>query len=164
MKKVESNGDKLAFFAVYDGQYVSSTLSSPNTDSETNPNSPNLTTSGTDHVSEHEAQNLHKQFLTSPHLRAGRYEEAIREAIKREDKALLKELQEGIGNEEYAASGSTVSICVINLTRGVLVIGNLGDSPILLAECKPGSRRVRKTVSLFFLGVFGYWLLGLVNI
>jgi hypothetical protein len=34
-------------------------------------------------------------------------------------------------------SGSTAAICLINLTEGELVVSNLGDSHVLLAERDP---------------------------
>ena len=33
--------------------------------------------------------------------------------------------------------GSTISVCLLDLTSGILTVGNLGDSPILLGEVNP---------------------------
>lgn len=38
---------------------------------------------------------------------------------------------------EPAVSGSTVAICLINLTTGELIVSNLGDSHVILAERDP---------------------------
>jgi len=38
---------------------------------------------------------------------------------------------------EPAVSGSTVAMCLVNLTTGELVISNLGDSHVILAERDP---------------------------
>jgi serine/threonine protein phosphatase PrpC len=38
---------------------------------------------------------------------------------------------------EPAVSGSTVAVCLINLTAGELVVSNLGDSHVILAERDP---------------------------
>jgi serine/threonine protein phosphatase PrpC len=38
---------------------------------------------------------------------------------------------------EPAVSGSTVAMCLINLTTGELVVSNLGDSHVILAERDP---------------------------
>lgn len=36
-------------------------------------------------------------------------------------------------------AGSTVALCLVNLTKGVMVIGNVGDSHITLARRDKGS-------------------------
>jgi serine/threonine protein phosphatase PrpC len=38
---------------------------------------------------------------------------------------------------EPAISGSTVAVCLMNLTKGELVVANLGDSHVILAERDP---------------------------
>jgi hypothetical protein len=37
----------------------------------------------------------------------------------------------------FGKSGSTFSLCLVDLTDGVLIVGNLGDSHVLLAEHYP---------------------------
>ncbi|RLL96921.1 hypothetical protein CFD26_100832 [Aspergillus turcosus] len=97
--------DELAIFAVYDGQKVA----------------------------QHANGNIRELLFEGDALQAGRYEDAIREAIQKEEAMLLEECQDG--EEKFAISGSTVSVVIINLTKGLLVVGNLGDSHILMGEC-----------------------------
>ncbi|BAE61257.1 unnamed protein product [Aspergillus oryzae RIB40] len=98
------SGDKIAFFAVYDGHKVS----------------------------KHANENILRFLQESPELESGRYEEAIKEAIKKEEAELLKDFRDG--EEQFATSGSTAALALVNLTQGFLVIGNLGDSHILMAD------------------------------
>ncbi|OJJ46956.1 hypothetical protein ASPZODRAFT_115749 [Penicilliopsis zonata CBS 506.65] len=102
--------DKLAFFAVYDGH-------------------------GTDLVSNHAQQDLHFLVAKRPEFQTGDYEGAIKGALADEDGILLSYFKNK--NPEPAVSGSTVAICLVNLTKGDLVVGNLGDSHIILAERDP---------------------------
>ncbi|KAF7596727.1 hypothetical protein BBP40_000155 [Aspergillus hancockii] len=101
------SGDKVAFFAVYDGH-------------------------GSNQVSKHAKENIRRFIRESPELEAGRYEAAIEEVIKKEESELLKGFRDG--EEEFATAGSTVSLALINLTKGIMVIGNLGDSHIIMAD------------------------------
>lgn len=89
--------------------------------------------SGSRKVAQHAKENIRELLFEGDALQAGRYEEAIREAIRKEEAILLEECQDG--EEEFAISGSTVSVVIVNLTKGVLVVGNLGDSHILMGEC-----------------------------
>ncbi|GAD92473.1 protein phosphatase 2C, putative [Paecilomyces variotii No. 5] len=99
--------DKLALFAIFDGH-------------------------GSALVAEHARKTLPKLLVNRPEFKAGDYETAIREAFFDEDKILLdKFLSDSI---EPAVTGTTVALCFANLTKGVLVVGNLGDSHIVLAE------------------------------
>ncbi|RHZ46519.1 PP2C family serine/threonine-protein phosphatase [Aspergillus thermomutatus] len=86
----------------------------------------------TSHVALHAKQHLHRLILESPDIRTGNYEKAIEDAVQQEEKLLLEQFQ--AGNEVFGKSGSTFSLCLVNLTDGVLVVGNLGDSHVLLAE------------------------------
>ncbi|KAE8375844.1 phosphatase 2C-like domain-containing protein [Aspergillus bertholletiae] len=99
--------DKIAFFAVYDGH-------------------------GSSKVSKHASENIQRFFQESPELESGRYEEAIKEAIRREETELLQEFRDG--EKQFATSGSTAALALVNLTQGFLVVGNLGDSHILIAD------------------------------
>ncbi|KAB8219262.1 phosphatase 2C-like domain-containing protein [Aspergillus novoparasiticus] len=101
------SGDKIAFFAVYDGH-------------------------GSSKVSKHANENIQRFLQESPELESGQYEEAIKQAIKKEEAELLKGFRNG--EEQFATSGSTAALTLVNLTQGFLVIGNLGDSHILMAD------------------------------
>lgn len=100
--------DKLAFFAVYDGH-------------------------GSDLVAEHASKNLHTLLVKRPEFEKGDYEGAIKGALEDEDGILLESFMND-KNTEPAVVGSTVALCFVNLTKGVLVVGNLGDSHIILAQ------------------------------
>ncbi|OJJ35527.1 hypothetical protein ASPWEDRAFT_172329 [Aspergillus wentii DTO 134E9] len=106
--------DKLAFFAVYDGH-------------------------GSQLVAEHASRNLHFLLAKRPEFDLGDYEGAIKGALADEDGVLLDRFK----NEatEPAVSGSTVALCFINLTKGDLVVANLGDSHVILAERDPRTER-----------------------
>ncbi|PYH76889.1 hypothetical protein BO82DRAFT_387004 [Aspergillus uvarum CBS 121591] len=101
----ESETDQLALFAVYDGH-------------------------GSSKVAKHARDNLPCFLRHSPDLQTGEYEKAIAEAIRREEEQLLHEFWEG--EDKHALAGTTLALAVVNLTRGVLVVGNVGDSDVLL--------------------------------
>ncbi|KAL4799291.1 phosphatase 2C-like domain-containing protein [Aspergillus venezuelensis] len=92
-------------------------------------------------VSAHAKTHIADLICSSPSFKSGAYEEAIQEAINKEDELLLKEFQQG--ENAYALAGSTASIALLDLKRGVLVVGNVGDSHIILAERDSGSGEVR---------------------
>ncbi|GIK07596.1 hypothetical protein Aspvir_003262 [Aspergillus viridinutans] len=100
--------DELAIFAVYDGH-------------------------GSRKVAQHAARHIRELLFEGDALQAGRYEDAIRQAIRKEEEMLLEECQDG--EDKFAIAGSTVSVVIINLTQGVMVVGNLGDSHVLMGEC-----------------------------
>ncbi|KAL4864337.1 hypothetical protein BDV12DRAFT_14816 [Aspergillus spectabilis] len=105
-------GERIAVFAVFDGH-------------------------GSHVVAKH-AQNTILQFLlASPEFLKGNYEQAMQDAIDKEEETLFKEFRNG--SNKFVVSGSTVSIAVVNLTSGILVVGNLGDSHILMAERDPNN-------------------------
>lgn len=82
--------------------------------------------------------------MKRPEFQSGDYETAIREAFYDEDRILLdKFLTE---DDEPAVTGSTVALCFANLTKGMLVVGNLGDSHIVLAERDPVTDKPRNVV------------------
>lgn len=60
---------------------------------------------------------------------------AIKEALAEEDRILLERFKHE--SAEPAISGSTVAMCCINLTQGELIVSNLGDSHVILAERDP---------------------------
>ncbi|OJJ98623.1 hypothetical protein ASPACDRAFT_79478 [Aspergillus aculeatus ATCC 16872] len=88
--------------------------------------------SGSSKVAKHARDNLPVFLRHSPDLQTGEYEKAIVEAIRREEEQLLHEFWEG--EDKHALAGTTMALAVVNLTRGVLVVGNVGDSDVLLGE------------------------------
>lgn len=82
--------------------------------------------------------------MKRPEFEAGDYETAIREAFLDEDKLLLDKFMSE--STEPAITGSTVALCFANLTKGILVVGNLGDSHIVLAERDPSGDKPRNVV------------------
>ncbi|KAL1884599.1 hypothetical protein Plec18167_002189 [Paecilomyces lecythidis] len=113
--------DKLALFAIFDGH-------------------------GSALVAEHARKNLPRLLVKRPEFEAGDYETAIREAFLDEDKILLDKFMSE--STEPAITGSTVALCFANLTKGILVVGNLGDSHIVLAERDPSGDKPRNVQRL----------------
>ncbi|KAL1966610.1 hypothetical protein VTN77DRAFT_4021 [Rasamsonia byssochlamydoides] len=107
--------DKIALFGVYDGH-------------------------GSDMVSEHVRQHLPNLLSSRPEFEDGDYETAIAKAFEDEDSILLENVMSN--DTEPIVSGSTVTICIVNLTKGVLVSGNVGDSPVLFAERDPATEKL----------------------
>ncbi|KAJ5492626.1 hypothetical protein N7539_001372 [Penicillium diatomitis] len=105
-----NTNENLAFFAVYDGH-------------------------GSDAVAEHASQHLHHLLAQRTELPRGDYAIAIKAALADEDALLLERFQHE--SVEPAMSGSTVAMCLINLTEGELVVSNLGDSHVVMAERDP---------------------------
>lgn len=91
--------------------------------------------SGTELVAEHASRNLQRLFAKRPEFDEGDYAEAIKAALSDEDGLLLESFK--YETAEPAISGSTVAICFINLTKGELIVSNLGDSHVILAERDP---------------------------
>ena len=104
-----------------------------------------VVSSGTDVVSEHASQHLHKLILKRPEFNEGRYEEAIRGALQDEDNLLLEGFRKGF--TEYAHSGCTVTLCLLNLTAGTLISANVGDSHTILADHNVRGHEPAKIVS-----------------
>ncbi|KAJ5103823.1 hypothetical protein N7532_004352 [Penicillium argentinense] len=102
--------DKLAIFAIYDGH-------------------------GSGLVAVHASKRLHCLLAQRPEFAQGDYAGAIKAALADEDALLLESFKHD--SAEPAISGSTVAICLINLTTGELVVSNLGDSHVILAERDP---------------------------
>ncbi|EDP47132.1 protein phosphatase 2C, putative [Aspergillus fumigatus A1163] len=88
--------DELAIFAVFDGQV-----------------------SGSRKVAQHAKRHISELLFEGDALQAGRFEDAIRQAIQKEEETLLEECQEG--EDKFAISGSTVSVVIVNLNNGVMV-------------------------------------------
>lgn len=59
----------------------------------------------------------------------------MKAALADEDGVLLDNFMHA--SVEPVMSGSTVAVCLINLTAGELVVSNLGDSHVILAERDP---------------------------
>ncbi|KAH1366497.1 hypothetical protein KXX63_002976 [Aspergillus fumigatus] len=86
--------DELAIFAVFDGH-------------------------GSRKVAHHAKRHISELLFEGDALQAGRFEDAIRQAIQKEEETLLEECQEG--EDKFAISGSTVSVVIVNLNNGVMV-------------------------------------------
>ncbi|EED15171.1 Protein phosphatase 2C, putative [Talaromyces stipitatus ATCC 10500] len=104
--------DKFALFATYDGH-------------------------GSADVSEHVRQNLPNLLIKRPEFEKGDYETAIIKSFEDEDELLLQMVMEE--NTQAVIAGSTVALCLVNLTKGLMVVGNVGDSHIFLARRDEGS-------------------------
>ncbi|RPA94291.1 protein serine/threonine phosphatase 2C [Choiromyces venosus 120613-1] len=107
---------KVAFFGVYDGH-------------------------GTARVAAHAQKHIHQIISSSKEFQEGNYEAAIRNAIAEEDGRLLKAV---ITKGKIIKGGSTIAVCLLDLRAGVLVVGNLGHSHVLLGvegEGKGGGYR-----------------------
>lgn len=104
--------------------------------------------SGSADVSEHVRQNLPNLLVKRPEFEKGDYETAIVKSFEDEDELLLRSVMEE--NTGPVIAGSTVALCLVNLTKGVMVIGNVGDSHILLARRDEGSEFITWQVRLTF--------------
>lgn len=59
----------------------------------------------------------------------------MKAALRDEDSLLLERFKSE--SAEPAISGSTAAVSFVNLTTGELVVSNLGDSHVILAERNP---------------------------
>jgi serine/threonine protein phosphatase PrpC len=91
--------------------------------------------SGSGLVADHASKRLHCLLAQRPEFKKGDYAGALKAALADEDGLLLESFKHE--SAEPAMSGSTAAICLINLTEGELVVSNLGDSHVLLAERDP---------------------------
>lgn len=91
--------------------------------------------SGSGLVSGHASKNLHKLLAKRSEFDDGDYTAAMKAALADEDGMLLDRFK--AESKEPAVSGSTVAACLMNLTKGELVVSNLGDSHVILAERHP---------------------------
>ena len=78
---------------------------------------------------------MHNLLAKRPEFQKGDYEAAIKAALSDEDAILLERYRNE--TREPAVSGSTVALCLFNLTTGEFVVANLGDSHAVLAERDP---------------------------
>ncbi|KAL2832558.1 phosphatase 2C-like domain-containing protein [Aspergillus cavernicola] len=108
--------DTLAMFGVFDGH-------------------------GSHFAAQHAKNNIPRFLLNSPEFRKGEYQRAMQEAIEKEDRTLLKGFRNG--EDRFANSGSTVAISLVNLTKGILIVGNLGDSHISMVERDPDTTELQ---------------------
>ncbi|KAL4762479.1 PP2C family serine/threonine-protein phosphatase [Aspergillus foveolatus] len=109
-------GDSIAFFAVFDGH-------------------------GTGIVSNHAKEHIPLILFESDEFKSGNYQGAMQAAIDKEDELLLQGFREG--QNFFATSGSTASLALVDMKKGVLVVGNIGDSHILMAERDPETGQVK---------------------
>jgi serine/threonine protein phosphatase PrpC len=93
--------------------------------------------SGSELVSEHLQNSLHNLLAQRPEFEKNDWGTAIKAALAEEDRILLETFKND--SVEPAISGSTVAMCCINLTHGELVVSNLGDSHVILAERDPNT-------------------------
>ncbi|KAL2788562.1 phosphatase 2C-like domain-containing protein [Aspergillus keveii] len=114
-------GKDIALFAVFDGH-------------------------GSEIVAEHALKHIPNSLLDSPAFQEGDYERAMQSAIDQEDKVLFEEFRRG--EARFATVGSTVTIVLVNLEKGELVVGNLGDSHAILAEMEDGGKELGSVTRL----------------
>lgn len=101
--------------------------------------------SGSGLVSDHASKNLHKLLTKRSEFDDGDYAAAMKAALADEDGLLLDSFR--VETSEPAVSGSTVAACLMNLTKGELVVSNLGDSHVILAERNPQTEHPYHIVS-----------------
>ncbi|KAJ0414148.1 phosphatase 2C-like domain-containing protein [Aspergillus carlsbadensis] len=114
-------GKDMALFAIFDGH-------------------------GSEHVAEHALKHIPPSLLDSPAFQEADYERAMQSAIDQEDKVLFEEFRRG--ENRFATVGSTVTIALLDLGKGELVVGNLGDSHAILAEVEGGRKEVGSVTRL----------------
>ncbi|KAL4914410.1 phosphatase 2C-like domain-containing protein [Aspergillus aurantiobrunneus] len=101
---------------------------------------------GSDAVAKHAREYVPQLVFESLDAKKGNYETAMQAAIDQEDTLLLREFSDG--EDQFATAGSTVSLALVDLKEGVLVVGNLGDSHILLAEKDAQSGQLKEVSRL----------------
>ncbi|KAL1974401.1 hypothetical protein VTN31DRAFT_4605 [Thermomyces dupontii] len=97
-------------------------------------------------VSEHVRTHLPKLLASRPEFDKGDFETAIKRAFEDEDKLLLQMVMDD-DDPEPVISGTTVALCLADLTRGLLVSGNVGDSHIVFVEREPGTEAILRLAS-----------------
>ncbi|KAJ5244527.1 hypothetical protein N7489_004623 [Penicillium chrysogenum] len=90
-----------------------------------------------DKVAEHAKEHVPHLIAQSRALMDKDYTKAIKSALEEEEALLLEEYDSG--QDENAFSGSTVAICLVDLSSGILTTGNLGDSHVILGEAEGSS-------------------------
>lgn len=83
-------------------------------------------------VSDQVHKSLHHLLARRPEFQQDDWVTAIKAALAEEDSILLDRFEHE--SSEPAISGSTVAMCCLNLTKGELMVSNLGDSHVILAE------------------------------
>lgn len=78
------------------------------------------------------SQNLHTILKDQPSFRNGDYRTAIKLALAEADKQFFDLSKMGRG--DAVNSGSTMALCLVNLTSNSAVVANLGDSHVLLGK------------------------------
>lgn len=78
----------------------------------------------------HAARHLHEILFASTVFKAGQYEQALYDAFRDEDKAMLRSMTA----KGVVASGSTAVVCLIDITASKVVVANVGDSRAVLAR------------------------------
>lgn len=78
------------------------------------------------------SQRLHTIMKNQPSFRNGDYRTAIKWALAETDKQLFDLSR--LGRGDAISSGSTVALCLVNLTSNSVLVANLGDSHVLLGE------------------------------
>lgn len=97
-------------------------------------------------VAEHVRTHLPKLLASRPEFDEGDFETAIKRAFEDEDKLLLHMVMND-DDPEPVISGTTVALCLADLTRGLLVSGNVGDSHIVFVEREPGTEAILRLAS-----------------
>jgi serine/threonine protein phosphatase PrpC len=82
------------------------------------------------------------------------YTKAIKSALEEEEALLLEEYDSG--QDENAFSGSTVAICLVDLSSGILTTGNLGDSHVILGEAE-GSSDAKQVKTVCIISCWSYY-------
>ncbi|KAH1302578.1 hypothetical protein KXV31_006461 [Aspergillus fumigatus] len=109
--------DELAIFAVFDGH-------------------------GSRKVAQHAKRHISELLFEGDALQAGRFEDAIRQAIQKEEETLLEECQEG--EDKFAISGSTVSVHV--LMGECDITGQLETAHRLTQDHKPENPKEKERI------------------
>jgi hypothetical protein len=81
-------------------------------------------------ASNHAARHLHGILLATPAFQEGRYEQALYDAFREEDRELRYHMQQ----RGRTTGGSTAVVALVDLTMGTLVTANVGDSRAVLAR------------------------------
>ncbi|KAL4804072.1 phosphatase 2C-like domain-containing protein [Aspergillus unguis] len=101
---------------------------------------------GSDAVSKFAKAHLPHLIISSPEFHAGDYESAMQKAVNQVDRLLLQGFKKG--EDKFAIAGSTASLAVLDLKRGILVVGNVGDSHILMGKRDAAGGFVEKITRL----------------
>lgn len=75
---------------------------------------------------------MHTILKDQPSFRFGDYKTAVKTALAEADKQLYEIWK--LGKADAFGSGSTVALCLVDFTRGSVVVANVGDSHVLLGE------------------------------